>query len=162
MHLRTLTLPITLCLTLFIPACSGGGEGDATSSRQICAGTGPNLFCLTSCNLGCSLSGCSINQIAQNEPIELIFNRAIDKHSVPPFTTSILLRTATGEEPVGDWLVNGNRVTFVPGVLISGARTFFGFRPNETYKLYLPAGDDEPDVVTSLSGDRLTTSILCT
>ena len=77
----------------------GGGTKSDDGVKQNCGSGGDNLFCLTSCSLGCSLSGCSINRISQNEPIELVFNRAVDKFSVPPHTTSILLRTATGEEP---------------------------------------------------------------
>jgi hypothetical protein len=162
MQIRPLTLLLALSLTLFFPACSGGGKSAGTVGRSCGSTPGENLFCLTSCNLGCSLAGCNINKISQNEPIELTFNQPVDKFSVPPHSTSILLRTATGEEPVGDWIVNDNRVTFVPGVLISGAKTFFGFRPNETYNLYMPSSDEEPDVIKSMGGDRLSTSITCT
>ncbi len=161
MLIRPLTILLALSLTLFFPACSSSGTKPGETG--VCGSQpGKNLFCLTSCNLGCSLAGCNINKISQNEPIELIFNQDVDKFSVPPYSTSILLRTATVEEPVGDWLVNGNRVTFSPGVLISGAKTFFGFRPNETYHLYMPASIDQPDVIQSMGGDRLSTPITCT
>jgi hypothetical protein len=119
------------------------------------------VFCLTTCNLGCSFSGCSINKIAQNEEIVLVFSQEVDPFSVPPYRSSILLRTPNGEEPRGEWSVLANQVTFRPSVLISGASTFFGFKPNETYSLHLPAGPEEPDVVSSLSGDRLTNQITC-
>lgn len=157
---RATALAATLLLTVLFPTCSGGSAGTNTV-RQDCAGGGENLFCLTSCNLGCSLSGCSINQIAQNEPVTLYFSQKVDPYTVPPNTASILLRTATGEEPVGEWVVEDNRVTFTPTVRISGASTYYGFRPSETYFLHMPAGASQKDVVKAVSGDALLSPITC-
>ena len=162
MQFRTLYPVIALTLTLCVAACSrtAGTSGDGAGGGD-CATGGQNAFCLVSCTLGCVSGGCSVNLINQNESITLTFNRDVDKFSVPPYTNSILLRTANGEDPVGDWIVDGNEVRFEPRVVIAGAATFFGFRPNDTYKLHLPAGAGEPSVIRSSSGDELAEPITC-
>lgn len=151
---------MAILLSLFLVACSGGG-GEARTIGQDCGSGDKNLFCLTSCTLGCTQAGCSINRISQNEPISLVFSQEIDKFSVPPHTSSILLRTSTGEEPVGNWVVEGNRLTFRPDVSRSGAAVFYGFLPNRTYYLTLEGGDSAKDVVRSMGGDRLGQAINC-
>jgi hypothetical protein len=160
MQFRPLNILLVVTLSVVASACSGGSSPSSVALIE-CRASGENVFCLTTCNLGCSSAGCSINKIAQNEEIYLTFSQAVDPFSVPPYRSSILLRTPSGEEPRGDWSVLANQVTFRPSVLISGASTFFGFKPNETYSLHMPAGAEEPDVVSSLSGDRLTNQITC-
>src|SRR5690606_11756694 len=151
---------LALSLTFFLAACSGSGSSGG-GVLQDCTATGENVFCLTSCTLGCSHAGCNLNRIAQNEPITRSASPAVDQFSVPPHTTSITLSTATGEQPVGDWVVEDNRVTFVPSVLISGGTTFYGFRPDMTYTLRV-AARPSTDVIRSMSGDSLVSPISCT
>ncbi len=146
----------SLFLTLWLAACSGGG-GSGDVPGPDCSG-GAQAFCLTSCNLGCSLAGCSINAIAQNQPLFLVFNQEVNPASIN--SGSISLRTSTGAEPRGKWIVNGPIVQFVPDVLISGAQTFFGFDPGQTYIMFLPSGN-AVSVVQSTRGDRLAGSISC-
>ncbi|MHC4515289.1 MAG: Ig-like domain-containing domain, partial [Planctomycetota bacterium] len=144
-------------LTIVLAGCSGSsGGGDPLGPD--CASGGGNAFCLTTCNLGCSLAGCTINAIAQNQPIFLKFNQDVDPNSIN--SGSVSIRTATGAQPRGRLVVNGSVVQFVPDVLISGAQTFFGFDPGATYSLHLPSGS-EVNVVRSTRGDRLGGSITC-
>ena len=65
------------------------------------------------------------SDIAQNEILILQFSDEVDPATVNPST--IRLRTASGELPVGEFFVNGNQVEFVPTLSISGGQTFFGF-----------------------------------
>ncbi|MFY9345822.1 MAG: Ig-like domain-containing protein, partial [Planctomycetota bacterium] len=117
------------------------------------------MICLQSCNLGCSTTGCSRSDIAQNQIIILQFSDAIDPATVSP--SSIRFRTATGEQPVGEFFVNGNQVEFVPTLSISGGQTFFGFSAGETYTMTIPAGDTELAVVRSTSGKPFGKELTC-
>jgi len=143
-------------LTICLAACSGGGGGSSVPGPD-CSG-GAQAFCLTTCNLGCSLVGCTISDIAQNQPIFLRFNQDVNPNSIN--SGSVSIRTSTGAEPRGRLIVNGPVVQFVPDVLISGAQTFFGFDPGETYVMFLPSGN-AVNVVQSTRGDRLAGSVSC-
>ncbi|MCC6670140.1 MAG: hypothetical protein IT458_03710 [Planctomycetes bacterium] len=146
---------LTLASALLLGGCGGGSA--PSSVRGDCA-TGTASFCLQSCNLGCTLAGCVINEIAQNQPLIFNFSQDVDPSSIN--AGSISLKTATGEEPVGQLIVNRNSVQFAPEIRLVGSSTFFGFRPNETYILTL-AGGEKPSPVRSTSGDTLPKSITC-
>jgi len=90
----------------------------------------------------------------------LHFSQAMDPHFVNENT--IQFRTASGALPVGDFLVNGNIVEFVPKVLTIGAQSFFGFAAGETYTMTLPGGLDERNAVRGTSGDPLAATTSCT
>ncbi len=152
-----LSIPCLLALA----ACSGGSATDPGPVVPSCATGVPQseALCLASCNLGCTTAGCSINQIAQNQPLIFTFNQDVDPATVNSSTVS--LRTAAGEEPVGTFLVSGSVVTFLPEVLSVGATSFFGFRAGETYLLSLPAGASQPSVLRSVSGDELAAPYQC-
>lgn len=142
-----------------LTGCSGGGAADASLSSS-CAGARVNAVCLDACSLGCRGSTCEITEIAQNENIVLRFSRAIDPATVGHST--IQFRTGSGEQPEGDFLVNGQVVEFVPRVLVVGAQSFFGFRGGSTYTMTLPGGADEPNALRSTSGDPLRATFSCT
>lgn len=142
-----------------LAGCSGGGGSTGTVTFS-CAGTNPQAICLESCNLGCSATGCSRTDIAQNEIIIFQFSEDIDPGSVSP--SSIRFRTASGEQPVGEFFVNGRQVEFVPTLSISGGQTFFGFSAGDTYTLTIPGGDTQPAVVRSTSGKPFAKTLTCT
>jgi len=150
------------CLSWFALSACSGGSSDGKISQPSCQGStapgAPQVLCLTSCNLGCTAAGCSLNQIAQNQPIFLVFNQDIDPSSVS--SSSISLRTASGEQPVGRYLVNGATVTFTPEVRVVGATSFFGFRAGETYFLTLPGGTSG-NALRSTAGDEFQTEYVC-
>ncbi|MEZ5963406.1 MAG: Ig-like domain-containing protein [Planctomycetota bacterium] len=147
-----------LALLAMLSGCSGGSSGAANLSPARCAATTATKFCLVSCNLGCSNTECSVSQIAQNQPITLTFSQPVDPNSVNSGT--VLLRTQSGEPPIGDLLLNGNTITFQPKIEIQGGVTFFGFRANETYVLTLPAGTGGASL-QSVSGEALGARVTC-
>lgn len=140
-----------------LSGCSGGSASVGSVTFD-CAGDAAKALCLQSCSLGCSATGCLRTDIAQNEIIVLQFSEDIDPSTVN--TTTIQLRTASGDLPVGDFLVVGNRVEFKPTLRVSGGQTFFGFVPEETYTLALPGGVDAV-CVTSTSGHKFKEPLTC-
>lgn len=160
MQFRT-TASLALIVALAgLAGCSGGGAGTVGAANFSCNGSDALALCLQNCNLGCSTTGCLRTDIAQNEIIILQFSKDVDPATVDP--TTIRLRTAAGEQPVGQLFVNGNQVEFVPTLLVSGGQTFFGFRPNEVYTLTIPGGKNEPNSVRSTSGQRFLSTYSCT
>ena len=141
-----------------LAACSGGG-GTATLSFS-CSSPDPTVICIESCNLGCSSTGCARSDIAQNEIVILQFSEAIDPATVGP--SSIRFRTASGEQPVGEFFVSGKQVEFVPTLAISGGQTFFGFSAGETYTMTVLGGADQQSVVRSTSGKPFERTLTCT
>ena len=114
---RPTSFPAVLALSalgsLAFGGCSGGGS-EAGRASAFCAGSS---FCLTDCSLGCTVSGgCSINSIAQNQPIMLNFSEPVDPSSVNAATIS--LKTANGEAPTGSFEVAGSQIRFRPEVRI--------------------------------------------
>ena len=75
-------------------------------------------------------------------------------------SSTIRLRTAAGELPVGEFFTNGNQVEFVPTLLVSGGQTFFGFRPGEVYTLTIPGGANV-ETLRSTSGFPFTDTFTC-
>lgn len=155
--LSSLVFPIALTL---LGGCNSG-NGSASGLRTAgCRTAEKGGFCVVSCNLGCQLStsGCAITEIAQNQPIELVFSEEVDPSSVSASTISI--KTSSGEAPTGSFLVQGRKITFQPEVKLVGGATFFGFRANETYILDLPAGEDGL-TLRSVSGNALSQPLTC-
>lgn len=140
--------------------CSGGGSAGVGSTGFDCSGDSTNVLCLQQCNLGCTATGCSRTDIAQNEIIILVFSEEVDPNSVN--SSSIRFRTASGDEPVGEFFVNGSRVEFVPTLSVSGGTTFFGFTNGETYTMTLVGGDQNADVVRGTSGRPFGETVTCT
>lgn len=157
--LRTRFALLVALVALAFTSCSGGG-GSVGSAGFDCAGDSTGVICLEQCNLGCSTTGCARTDIAQNEIIILTFSEAVDPNSVNE--SSIRFRTASGDEPVGEFFVNGSRVEFVPTLSISGGQTFFGFTGGETYTMTIVGGTDEPAVVRGTTGRPFGNSITCT
>lgn len=141
-------------------SCSGGGGTTGQAVATACSGTVTNTVCLDGCSLGCRGTTCEITNIAQNENIVLRFSSAMDPRFINEST--IQFRTASGEQPVGDYITNGQVVEFVPKVLTVGSQSFFGFRAGETYTMTLPGGLSEPNAARSTSGDPLRETISCT
>ena len=149
-----------LLLVLLLSACSGGSSKSAANAGFRCANGVADVLCLQSCNLGCSETGCSRTEIAQNELIVLTFSEDVDPHSVS--SSSILFRTPTGAEAVGEFLVNGNRVEFVPSLSVSGGQTFYGFTSGDTYVMTIIGADNQPAVVRGTSGRAFGQTLSCT
>ena len=141
-----------------LSGCSGGSASVGSATFD-CAGDVVKALCLQSCSLGCSSTGCLRTDIAQNEVIVLQFSADVDPSTVN--TSTIQLRTANGDLPVGEFLVVANRVEFKPTLRVSGGQTFFGFSPGLTYTLTLPGGPDAV-CVTSTSGHKFKEPLTCT
>ena len=75
------TIILTVAATLVV-SCTPGGSTNTTSYGSCSGGSGDNSFCLLTCSLGCSLGGCGITNIAQNQPIKLIFSQNVDPNFV--------------------------------------------------------------------------------
>ena len=149
-----------LLFLLLMSACSGGSEKSTANANFRCNEEGADVLCLQSCNLGCSVTGCSRTEIAQNELIVLTFSEDVDPSTVS--SSSIIFRTPTGAEAVGEFLVNGNRVEFVPALSTSGGQTFYGFQNGETYVMTIVGTDDVPAVVRGTSGRPFGQTLSCT
>ncbi len=118
-------------------------------------------MCVLSCTLGCtSGSGCTVSEIAVNQPLRFQFSRPIDPTSVN--SESFRIRTAAGAQPSGTYVVQGNEVAFIPSVRSEGNRTLFGFAENVSYTLEIPGtGSGYRDLVRSTDGGTLKTSFSC-
>jgi len=154
-----ITVFAVLCF-LLMSACSGGSEKSVANANFRCDDEAANAVCLQSCNLGCSETGCGRTEIAQNERIILNFSENIDPNTVSP--SSILFRTANGTEAVGEFLVAGNRVEFVPTLSVSGGQTYYGFTNGETYVMTIVGGENVPSVVRGTSGRPFGETLSCT
>jgi hypothetical protein len=143
---------------LIFAGCSGGGSSSSSSSLRIRCGGGQS-FCIISCDLGCSQTGCSVTEIAENQALRFKFSDAVDPSTVNG--SSISIRTATGVAPQGDFEVVGNEVVFRPGVSTSAGISTFGFLRNEMYIISLAGGQSIAQSVTNLAGDGLSQEFTC-
>ncbi|MEZ5963405.1 MAG: Ig-like domain-containing protein [Planctomycetota bacterium] len=163
MQARTFALPALATALLALASCSSGGGAASATAPSCDDGSGTNAgsqaFCVVACNLGCGAVGCSITEIAQNQPITFVFNRPVDPSSVS--FASIQIKTETGEEPVGSFLVNGDKVTFAPEVQVVGNSSFFGFKNGATYSLLIRKGGAGVPTVRSDSGQPPSRDVLC-
>ena len=153
-------LALLVALSFLVLAGCSGGSSSTGGGGFDCNGNSTGVLCLEQCNLGCSTTGCSRTDIAQNEIIILTFSENLDPNSVNE--SSIRFRTASGDEPVGEFFVNDNRVEFVPTLSISGGQTFFGFTGGETYTMTILGGVDEQSVVRGTSGRPFGNTLTCT
>ena len=159
---------LLLGAALTFAACSGGGTSTSDARvNSLCSGSAADFVCLEACSLGCrtsnssnasSVIACEITDIAQNENIVLRFSQPIDPRFVD--TSTIQFRTASGAEPVGQFLVNGNIVEFKPQVLTQGSQSFFGFQAGESYTMLIPVGGQ--NTLRSTAGDPLLNAVSCT
>ncbi len=154
-HVSLKTLGFLL-LPLAVVGCSGSSDDTATVQFR-CAGG--QSFCIVSCDLGCSQTGCAITEIAENQPLKFTFNDTIAKSSVNGSAVSI--RTASGIAPEGDLMVSGNELTFVPRVSTQNGISTFGFRRNETYIITIAGGPTASFGVRSAAGDTLSREFSC-
>lgn len=148
---------LLLLLPLSFASCGGGGA--KTAEAIVGCVDGRQGLCVTRCNLGCNATGCSISNIAVNQRLDFTFNLEIDAASVN--TNTIKIRDSKGNEPLGDFLVQGATISFIPVVGQSGGETFFGFVSNETYTLTIPAKGNALNTLQSTSGDGLVTDFTC-
>ena len=140
--------------------CSGGTTKIDSFHCSSAGNTGdPRVICLESCSLGCSTSGCARTDSAQIEVVILAFSEELDPSTVTP--SAIRFRTAAGNQPVGEFFVNGRIVEFVPTLSISGGQTFFGFSAGETYTMTIIGGENEPAVVRGTSGRPFERTLSC-
>lgn len=154
--MRNALLILLFSSALLFTGCGGGGGNSASSSLRIPC-LGGESFCIISCDLGCSQTGCSITEVAENQPLRFKFSDAVAPESVN--STSISIRTATGVAPNGRFEVVGSEVVFVPEVSTSGGVSTFGFLRNESYIISMVAGAQS---VRNLSGDSLRNDFSCT
>ena len=145
-------------IALVLVGCGGGGSNSSSSLRIRCIGG--QAFCIISCDLGCSQTGCAVTEIAENQALRFKFSDAVDPSSVNG--ASISIRTATGVAPEGDFEVVGSEVVFRPRVSTSNGVSTFGFARNESYIISLAGGSSIAQSVTNLSGDGLSQEFTCT
>ncbi|MCK5940602.1 MAG: hypothetical protein KAI24_01435, partial [Planctomycetes bacterium] len=151
-------LSILFFATALVFTSCGSGGGDASSSLRIRC-LGGQAFCIISCDLGCSQTGCSVTEIAENQRLRFKFSDAVDPASVNG--ASISIRTATGVAPAGDFQVSGNEVVFVPRVTTANGVSTFGFKRNESYIITLAGGSSIAQSVKNLAGDGLSQEFSC-
>lgn len=152
-------LSILFFVTALVLTSCGSGGGDASSSLRIRC-LGGQAFCIISCDLGCSQTGCSVTEIAENQRIRFKFSDAVAPDTVNG--ASISIRTATGVAPAGDFQVTGSEVVFVPRVTTVNGVSTFGFQRNESYIITLAGGPSIAQSVKNLSGDGLEQEFSCT
>lgn len=154
---------LSLGLLPFAAVSCGGGGGTSGSSSVLCGDGSIDGICISGCNLGCSVTGCSVNEIFQNQPIILTFTQNVDPQSVTSETVQI--RTSQGREPVGSFFVQANSITFVPEVRViqtpTGPQLEFGFAPNETYVLTIPNRERSLKTITTLKGGPMLETFTC-
>ncbi|MEO6594383.1 MAG: Ig-like domain-containing protein, partial [Planctomycetota bacterium] len=138
--------------------CSSGGS-DSTTSVKIHCFNGA-AFCIISCDLGCGQTGCSISEVAENQRVRFVFSDSLAPASVN--AASVSIRTITGVQPDGDFLVAGRELTFVPRVRTVNGVSSFGFLRNETYIITLAGGATAAQGIRSVSGATLTQEFSCT
>ena len=155
---RFLGLALVSLLVVLSGCSSGGANGEPAVANLACGER--DAFCLVGCNLGCGELTCELNDIAQNQPLRFTFSQFVDPSSVS--FGSISLRTASGSEPTGRFLVSGQTVEFVPDVVTIAGQSFFGFEAAETYSLTVFGGDGPALAMTSVNGERLDSSFRCT
>jgi hypothetical protein len=155
---RTAAAGAVLAGALALGGCSGGSGDDASSVQIKCLGG--QSFCLISCDLGCSQTGCALTEIAENQRLKFVFSDRVDPDSVDGASLSI--RTGTGVAPDGDYLVSNNEVTFVPKVRTVNGVSTFGFLRNETYIVSLAGGSSASQGIRSIAGDTLGQELTCT
>lgn len=145
-------------LLLAATGCSGGSSDDSSSVRIKC--NNGQAFCIISCDLGCSQTGCSVSEIAENQRLNFKFSDRVDPATVNSGSFSI--RTATGVAPDGEYLVVDAEVVFLPRISTVNGISTFGFARNETYIITLAGGPTGAQGVKSLAGDSLTQEFTCT
>ncbi|MBL9079856.1 MAG: hypothetical protein JNL08_20325 [Planctomycetes bacterium] len=155
---KPLTLLLLSGLLLFAGAACSSGSKEETGDLTIKCLNGEG-FCLVSCDLGCSQVGCAVTEIAENQRLRFVFSDRIDPGSVN--SASLSIRTASGVQPDGDYLVQGRELTFVPRVSVVNGVSTFGFLRNESYIITLNTGASGQGV-RSIAGDGLTRSLSCT
>lgn len=157
--IRRSFLAFALGASLAFASCSGGGgAGEKVAAAGCKAGID---LCVTSCNLGCTSTGCTLTRIAVNQPIRMDFNAQILPESVT--TETFKLRTAKGQPPVGSFLVQNNIVFFIPEVqTIDRNNFFFGFKSGETYTLTIPGIDSSLKTIQSRGGSQMAETFTCT
>ena len=99
-------------------------------------------------------------QIAQNQIVILTFSEPLDPISVN--SSTIRFRTPTGDEPVGEYFVNGRIVEYVPNLSVQAGQTFFGFTNGETYTMSIRGEGESADVVRGSSGRPFGNTLTCT
>ena len=83
-------------LALLVAAGCSNGSQDQTSSVRIRCFDG-QAFCIISCDLGCTQTGCAVSEISENQRLRFKFSDRVDPASVN--FGSISIRTATGVAP---------------------------------------------------------------
>ena len=155
-----LLLPsLTGLVLLATGGCAGGSNEDPATSVRIRCLDGQS-FCIISCDLGCSQTGCSVTEISENQRLRFKFSDRVQAASVN--SASISIRTASGVAPDGDFLVRDSEVTFVPRVQTVNGVSSFGFLRNESYIITIAGGPSAAFGVRSLTGDRLSSEFSCT
>ncbi|MCU0864794.1 MAG: hypothetical protein MUC36_13480 [Planctomycetes bacterium] len=144
---------------LFLAAGCSGGSSDSTGVASLRC-LGGQSFCIISCDLGCTQTGCAMTEIAENQVLRFNFSSAVLPSSVNG--SSISIRTASGVAPDGELLVNGREVVFEPRVRTINGVSTFGFQRNESYIITLAGGNSAAQGVRGLSGETLSQEFTCT
>lgn len=151
-------------IALGAAACGGGGSSLFNNDNVFTGGDddGPGSdanFGVVSCSLGGSPCGGGLNQINQNQTLSFVFNGAVSSGTVTSETLSIVeLNQAGGggAEPPGIRKAIGNTVTFQPEASFdSNGNVLYGFKPNTTYRLRIPAVPNTSVLSTNGKGNTV-------
>ncbi len=91
--LSSLLAGTSLAALLVLPGCSSGGGSDPAAVRVRCLGG--QAFCIISCDLGCTQTGCAVTEIAENQRLRFKFSDRVDPASVNGASSSIRRATAS-------------------------------------------------------------------
>jgi len=154
-----LSRTLLLAALAVVPACGPSSSPDTSPFAAACRDAGK--LCIVTCNLGCTSQGaCTVSDIPENLPLTFQFSQDIDPGSVNPSTFSI--RSPTGRSPVGQYVVQGTTVQFVPAARSQGGGTVFGFQPNIAYTIFMPDERSAGETIRAKNGAKLGRGINCT
>jgi hypothetical protein len=138
-----------------LASCGGGGSSSGSNAAN------QSELGITVCSLGCNGGTCAIRQLPVNADVVFTFNDNILPSSVS-LTTVAFVNLTNGSAPTGDFVVEGNTVTFRPSFQDTSEGVAFGFEESSTYSLTLAASPDDSAVVRSRGGRPNTTRLSCT
>lgn len=150
---------LSLALLAGFSSCGGSSSSEGVNLGAACVDGG--AMCVLSCTLGCtSGGGCTVSEIPVNQPLRFQFSRSIDPSTVN--SESFSIRTPSGAQPSGSYVVTGNEVAFIPSVRTDGNRTLFGFAADAIYDLVLKGeASGSADLVRSIDGAALGKDFRC-
>ena len=100
---------------LVFAGCTGGSSGSSSAHIRCAEG---EAFCIISCDLGCTQTGCAVNEIAENQRLKFNFSQDLDPASINPARSGsrisgIIVMRGAAPEPVAR--IIAERIPFTAG-----------------------------------------------